>query len=92
MSDTEAPRGNPLICAGPGPHEPADGVLGVVFGIPASLGAVSDGSVCPAPNCQPPEPEPESDPAAELAALQQAIASASTLEEVQQMIHGDDND
>lgn len=62
----------PIVCAGPGPHDPVDGIVGTMRAYaPEGVAPLVDGTRCQAPECQPaPPPEPEIDVAAQLAALQ----------------------
>lgn len=78
----------PIICAGPGPHDPTDGIIGWAQGliVPAGSPPYTTGMVCAAPGCQPtPTPDPV-DVATQLAELLDAIRSATSLTDLQARI------
>ena len=75
----------PVVCAGPGPHDPTDGIVGTAHGIivPHGAGPYTLGMVCASPACQ---PAPTPDPVDPVTALVDAIRSASSLTDLQRRI------
>lgn len=82
--------GIPIVCSGPGPHDPADGVVGYWDGYaPKNAEPLTNGTRCAAPECQPP-PTPELlDADTRLNNLLAAIASAKSLTDLQTRISED---
>ena len=74
----------PILCAGPGPHDPDDGVVGWATDliVPAGSPALVNGTVCASPACH---PIPPSEPV-DLAGLLDAITNATSLTDLQERL------